>query len=242
MSLINPNQVKVFFIFLVLCIIKRVFYIGPLSFATVLVATLSFYSYSVLPDSRSRCSQIRLDAVSVYFHVSYRSGPLRKNPHSTRQEPRPRRRPGTAPPPRNRAATRSPGTAPPPRNRAAAQEPRPPREAHFPGAGVLCSAGARLRARFSLFPSSDLSSLPLHARLPCSNLQRRRSAPLLGRSSPPCSVLSLSQLRPLFSAPARVSSARLRARAPAAASLVCASARVASSWKEKPVQPSVLLA
>jgi hypothetical protein len=197
MSLINPNQVKVFFIFLVLCIIKRVFYIGPLSFATVLVATLSFYSYSVLPDSRSRCSQIRLDAVSVYFHVSYRSGPLRKNPHSTRQEPRPRRRPGTAPPPRNRAATRSPGTAPPPRNRARHAKPiflvpvssaRPelasvlgslsfpaptsllcPCTRAFPapisnaGAQLLCSAGARLRAQFSLFPSSDLSSLPLHA-------------------------------------------------------------------------------
>jgi hypothetical protein len=78
----------------------RVFYIGPLSFATVFVATLSFCPYSVLPDSRSCCSQIRLDAVSVYFHVSYRSGPLRKNPHSTRQH-------------RNRARARALNRPPP---------------------------------------------------------------------------------------------------------------------------------
>jgi hypothetical protein len=55
---------------------RRVFYIGPLSFATVLVATLSFSSYSVLPNTRSLCLEIRLDAVSVHFNVTYRTGPL----------------------------------------------------------------------------------------------------------------------------------------------------------------------
>jgi hypothetical protein len=64
----------------------RVFYIGLLSFATVLVATLSFSSCSVLPNATSLCSKIRLVAVSVHSNVSYRLGPLQKNPHSTRQQ------------------------------------------------------------------------------------------------------------------------------------------------------------
>jgi hypothetical protein len=80
-----------------------VFYIGPLSFATVLVATLSFCPYSVLPDSRSRCSQIRLDAVSVTFTcLTGRAHTAKKSPlHSTGTVPAPEpstgRRPGTAP-------------------------------------------------------------------------------------------------------------------------------------------------
>jgi hypothetical protein len=54
----------------------RVFYIGPLSIATLLVSTLSFSCYSVLPNTGSLCSQMRLDAVSVHFNVTYRMGPL----------------------------------------------------------------------------------------------------------------------------------------------------------------------
>jgi hypothetical protein len=42
------------------------FYIGPLSFGTVLVATLSFSSYSVLPNASSLCSEIRLVTVAVH--------------------------------------------------------------------------------------------------------------------------------------------------------------------------------
>jgi hypothetical protein len=73
------------------------------------------------------------------------------------------------------------------RARAAAQEPRrrpgtaPPREAQEP------------RRRPGTAPAT---------RSPFSWCR----CPLLGRSSPPCSVLSLSQLRPLFSAPARAPS------------------------------------
>jgi hypothetical protein len=55
---------------------KRVFYIGPLSIATLLVTTLSFSCYSVLPNTDSLCSQMRLDAVSVHFNVTYRMDPL----------------------------------------------------------------------------------------------------------------------------------------------------------------------
>jgi hypothetical protein len=53
-----------------------VFYIGPLSVATLLIVTLSFSSYSVLPNARSVCSEMRLDVISVHFNVTYRMGPL----------------------------------------------------------------------------------------------------------------------------------------------------------------------
>jgi hypothetical protein len=64
---------------------QRVFYIGPLTFATLLVANLSFSSYSVLPNARSLCSEMRQNAVSVHFNVTYRIGPLQTFP--TRQQP-----------------------------------------------------------------------------------------------------------------------------------------------------------
>jgi hypothetical protein len=55
---------------------KRIFYTGPLNFATVLVATLSFSSCSVLPNATSICSEIRLAAVSVHSNMTYSAGPL----------------------------------------------------------------------------------------------------------------------------------------------------------------------
>jgi hypothetical protein len=60
-------------------VLIRVFYIGPLNFATVLVATLSFSSCSVLPNATSICSEIRLAAVSVHSNVTYSAGPLRSS-------------------------------------------------------------------------------------------------------------------------------------------------------------------
>jgi hypothetical protein len=54
----------------------RVFYIGPFSIATLLIAILSFSSYSVLPSARSICSEMRLDVISVHFNITYRTGPL----------------------------------------------------------------------------------------------------------------------------------------------------------------------
>jgi hypothetical protein len=147
---------------------------------------------------------------------------------------------------------------PPPRNRAraAAHPPRPPRRARVCGFG-LSSRPARPACLLVLLAkpiflvlvssarpelASVLSSLsfpaPTSLLCPC---MRAFPAPISNAGAQLlCSAGA--RLRPLFSAPARVSSARLRARAPVAASLVCASARVASSWKEKPVQPSVLLA
>jgi hypothetical protein len=57
----------------------RVFYIGSLSCAPLLIATLSFYSSSVLPNASSFCSAIRLVAVSVHSKVPYRAGPLQNS-------------------------------------------------------------------------------------------------------------------------------------------------------------------
>jgi hypothetical protein len=58
---------------------NRVFYIGPLSCAPLLIATLNFYSSSVLPNASSFCSAIRLVAVSVHSNVPYRAGPLQNS-------------------------------------------------------------------------------------------------------------------------------------------------------------------
>jgi hypothetical protein len=58
---------------------QRVFYIGPLSCAPLLIATLNFYSSSVLPNASSFCSAIHLVAVSVHSNVPYRAGPLQNS-------------------------------------------------------------------------------------------------------------------------------------------------------------------
>jgi hypothetical protein len=58
---------------------NRVFYIGPLNFATVLIATLSFSSCSILPNATSIFSEIHLATISVHSNVTYSAGPLRSS-------------------------------------------------------------------------------------------------------------------------------------------------------------------
>jgi hypothetical protein len=134
--------------------------------------------------------------------VSYRSGPLRKNPHSTRHHRnRARARALNRPPPRNRAraAAHPPRTRPRPSPQsAAAQEPRsrrrPPTTPATPlvGAATPAAGGSKRLARAGRWISSSRSSRRIwsrHAELESADpaascLQSARSIPALRASSP----------------------------------------------------------
>jgi hypothetical protein len=158
-------------------------------FYPILVPVAHKYAWTPSPSTftcltdRAHCEKIPTPLDRNHARAAAQEPRRRPGTAPPREAQEPRRRPGTAPPPRNRARHAKPIFLVPVSSarpelactRACLLSfPAPtsllcPCTRAFPapisnaGAQLLCSAGARLRAQFSLFPSSDLSSLPLHA-------------------------------------------------------------------------------